>query len=293
MSVPDNNVRFEYDKASFEKPLPFGAYRVYQIGDISTDASYHCGLHRQVCHELAYVLKGEADILLGKDIHRVKAGTLIFIPFGCNHDIHSRSDDYRSNHIGFMIENGVGDDKYLEDYFNNLDPVCVQGIKNIKYAFYNILSNMYNNDEFSTKLLADSVRNLLISALRSIRGGCDWQYSVDIGSGRNILISQVCAYIDASVENRDVLKELSQHFNYSYSHISNVFTKAMNMSLKDYFLMRRYEKACELLRSGLAVTDVAERVGYSSIHAFSHFFTRREGVAPGIYQRRIKSGGDL
>lgn len=284
------SIRYEYDKASFDEPLRFGAYRVYQIGDICTDASYHCGEHTQVCHELAYVLKGEADILLGKTTHRVKAGDLLYIPYGSRHDIFSRSDDYRSHHIGFIIEDGMGEDKFLEDYYNNLPCGRVSGIKSIKHAFYNILSNMYNNDEFSTKMLTDSIRCLLVSALRSFRGDRDWNYSPDMGSEHNILISQVCAYIDAAAENKDALKELPRHFNYSYSHISNIFSKAMNMSLKDYFLMRRHEKSCELLRSGLAVTDVAERVGYSSIHAFSHFFAKREGMPPGSYARKTTGG---
>lgn len=286
MQTREKSIRFEYDKASFDEPVRYGAYRIYQIGDLCTDASYHCGEHYQVCHELAYVLTGEADIFLDNSLVRAKAGDLIFIPYKTRHDIYSRSDDYRSQHIGFMIEGGIGEDKFLEEYFNNLPYICKGGIKSVGYAFYNILTNLYNNDEFSTGILADSIRALLVSAIRSFRGDRDWRYSPEIGNEHNVLISHVCAYIDASVENKDALKELPEHFNYSYSHIANVFSKAMNMSLKDYFLMRRHEKSCELLRQGLPVTVVAERVGYSSIHAFSHFFTKREGMPPGVYGKK-------
>ncbi len=288
MLTRERSIRYEYDKASFDEPLRYGAYRIYQIGDLCTDGSYHCGEHIQVCHELAYVLRGEADIKLNNTTIRAKAGDLIFIPYKNCHDIYSRSDDYRSHHIGFMIEGGIGDDKFLEEYFNNLPCTLKSGIKSVGFSFYNILTNMYNHDEFSTGILADSIRALLISAVRSFRGDRDWNYSPEIGNEHNILISQVCAYIDASVENKDTLKELSEHFNYSYSHISNVFSKAMNMSLKDYLLKRRHEKSCELLCQGLPVTVVAERVGYSSIHAFSHFFTKREGMPPGQYGKYSK-----
>ncbi len=293
MLAHHESIRYEYDKVSFDEPLSYGAYKIYQLGDICTDASYHCGVHKQMCHELTYVIKGEADIVLNDKTVRVKAGDLIYSPRDSIHDIYSRSDDYNSHYIGFMIEGGVGEDKELEDYYNNLPCGVISGIKSVKYAFYNILINMFNNDEFSTKLLTESIRGLFISSLRSFRGGRDWQYSPEHGSEHSIMISRVCAYISETLDNRDALKELPDHFNYSYSHISNVFSKAMNMSLKEYSMKLRYDKACELLRDGVSVTDVAERVGYSSIHAFSHFFTKREGVAPGIYQRRIKSGGDL
>lgn len=288
MLQQDKSVRYEYDKANFDEPMRFDAYRIYQMGDICTDASYHCGRHRQVCHEIAYVLKGEANVICDGRKYSVKAGDVIFTPKGVVHDIYSRSDDYHSHYIGFMIKGGLGEDKYLEDYYNNATHGATSGIRSVKYAFYNLLSNMYNNDEFSTKMLADSIRALLVTSLRSFRGDRDWHYSADMGNTHNILISQVCAYIDSSVENKEALKELSEHFNYSYSHISNLFSRAMNMSLKEYFLMRRHEMACELLRSGLSVTDVAERVGYSSIHAFCHFFTKREGTPPGVYGRNKK-----
>lgn len=288
MQTREKSIRFEFDKASFDAPVRYGAYRIYQMGDLCTDRGYHCGEHIQVCHELAYILRGEADICLNDTVIRAKAGDLIFIPYKTRHDIYSQSDEYRSQHIGFMIEGGIGEDKFLEDYFNNLSCTRKNGIKSVGYAFYNILTNLYNNDEFSTGILSDSIRALLISAVRSFRGGRDWNYSPEAGNEHSVLVSKVCAYIDASVENKDALKEMSEHFNYSYSHISNVFTKAMNMSLKDYFLKRRHEKSCELLRQGLPVTDVAERVGYSSIHAFSHFFTKREGMPPGQYGRYTK-----
>ncbi len=288
MLTRERSIRYEYDKASFDAPVRYGAYRIFQIGDLCTDRSYHCGEHIQVCHELAYVLTGEADIVLGDSTIRAKAGDMIFIPYGICHDIFSQSDDYRSQHIGFMIEGGIGEDRFLEEYFNNLTCTHKKGIKSVSYAFYSIFANMYNNDEFSTGILADSIRALLISAVRSFRGDRDWSYSPEIGNEHSVLVSQVCAYIDASVENKDALKEISKHFNYSYSHISNVFTKEMNMSLKEYFLKRRHEKSCELLRSGVAVTDVAERVGYGSIHAFSHFFVKREGMSPGAYGRLRK-----
>ena len=37
-----------------------------------------------------------------------------------------------------------------------------------------------------------------------------------------------------------------------------------------------------------SVTEVAERMGYSSIHAFSNAFSAREGVSPSVYADKRK-----
>ena len=61
----------------------------------------------------------------------------------------------------------------------------------------------------------------------------------------------------------------------------------MGLSLKEYFLMSRHRRACELLKGGMSVTAVAERMGYSSIHVFSKSFTSREGLSPSEYVKKI------
>ena len=53
--------------------------------------------------------------------------------------------------------------------------------------------------------------------------------------------------------------------------------------------MSRHRRACELLRSGMTVTAVSERMGYSSIHVFSKSFAYREGMSPSEYAKNIKN----
>ena len=57
----------------------------------------------------------------------------------------------------------------------------------------------------------------------------------------------------------------------------------MGESLQEYFLRRKYDYACELLQRGISVTEVAERLGYQSVHAFSRAFRARMGITPSVY----------
>ena len=54
----------------------------------------------------------------------------------------------------------------------------------------------------------------------------------------------------------------------------------------DYLQAWRMALAKQLLRQrAVAIVDIAERVGYSSVSAFGVAFTRHVGVPPGRYAR--------
>ena len=71
----------------------------------------------------------------------------------------------------------------------------------------------------------------------------------------------------------------------SESHFRRLYKKAHGVSPGKATLKERMRMACELLvYSGLNVSEVAERLGYSNPHNFSRAFTREMGVAPGAYR---------
>jgi AraC-like DNA-binding protein len=49
----------------------------------------------------------------------------------------------------------------------------------------------------------------------------------------------------------------------------------------------RMQKACELvLHSGSSITEIASRLGFSTVHNFSRAFKREIGVSPRSYRER-------
>ncbi|WP_326537481.1 AraC family transcriptional regulator [Pseudorhodoferax sp.] len=66
------------------------------------------------------------------------------------------------------------------------------------------------------------------------------------------------------------------------------FTQAVGLSPMSYLLNWRMALARQLLgRGGLAIAEVAERVGYGSASAFSTAFNRHVGQPPGQYARQF------
>ena len=62
------------------------------------------------------------------------------------------------------------------------------------------------------------------------------------------------------------------------------------MSVIAYCNQRKIERAKQLIREErMNISQIAESLGFSSIHYFSRMFKKIEGMAPAEYGRSIKS----
>ena len=280
-------VKFHFDNVFYDKPIQFFPYSVVQVGDIDTYSGFKCEKHIQVVDEITYIVRGNANILCGDKTYSCKAGDIIFNPKGTAHAIDSADGhSLRYYYLAFDIINDENScEKMLSKFFGDINNAgCVAADRSIPHTFHDIFLNLYGKDDFSSIIVSDSIRKLLIYVLRSLDGTANQVYVPDVRFGKKRTVAQICSFIDSSIEDIDVLKKLPEKFGYSYSHISSFFSKSMGLSLKDYFLISRHRRACELLKSGLTVTAVAERMGYSSIHVFSKAFASREGMPPSEYK---------
>lgn len=70
----------------------------------------------------------------------------------------------------------------------------------------------------------------------------------------------------------------------SVHHFERLFKMKYHISPGKYIIRHKIEKAKEMmLYSKMSISEIAERVGYSSIHSFSKAFRKAEGVPPVEY----------
>jgi len=278
-------VRFHFDNLFFNDPLELGPYRLRQAGDLAADRGFRCERHRQKWHELSYILSGTAEFVCDDEAVKVKQGDLIFNSRGSFHTISgSVEEPMRYTYIAFEIADcSRQEERWLSDFYDSLASCKVAADSAISGAFMEILENFLNRDAFFTRLTEDALRRLLVCAMRAFSGSSR-RVRIPEGHGdKSGLLSGICRSIDADPDNIHILSELPERLGYSYSYLSGLFSKAMGMSMRQYYQMRRHEQACTLLRAGHSVTAVAEKQGYGSVHAFSHAFAARQGVPPSIY----------
>ena len=101
----------------------------------------------------------------------------------------------------------------------------------------------------------------------------------------NQLTALMREHLDGSLSFEEICRESGL----SQTALKACFRRYNRMGVMEYYQRLRIEEARRLLREGrLNVTQTAEALGYSSIHAFSRQFKRLMGVTPLSYLRTIK-----
>lgn len=83
---------------------------------------------------------------------------------------------------------------------------------------------------------------------------------------------------------------LSQKLNYDYTYLANLFSENQGITIEHIFLNHKIERAKELLiYDEFNISEIADKLHYSSIAHFSNQFKKMTGLTPSEYKHlRIK-----
>lgn len=88
------------------------------------------------------------------------------------------------------------------------------------------------------------------------------------------------------------IEDICQRLNLSKSYLSSLYKRKTGKSIIAHFNEMKIEEARRLIASGrYNFTEIAERLGFSSIHYFSRMFKSVAGMTPSEYEKSLKKGG--
>jgi transcriptional regulator GlxA family with amidase domain len=97
--------------------------------------------------------------------------------------------------------------------------------------------------------------------------------------------------MDAASDEAWPVRRLAQVSGVSQAHFARAFREAFGVPPHRYLLTRRIERAKALLRdTGLPVTEIAFRTGWSSLGTFGRTFRDITGESPGAVRIREQAG---
>ncbi|MGN1346499.1 MAG: helix-turn-helix transcriptional regulator, partial [Eubacteriales bacterium] len=103
------------------------------------------------------------------------------------------------------------------------------------------------------------------------------------------LVESIKEYMQENVYCTLTLNCICEHFHMSKSYICQLFKTETGHSVIDYFIELKMKEAKLLIREGeLNFTQIAEKLGYSSLHHFTRIFKSREKMSPSSYEKSIK-----
>lgn len=81
---------------------------------------------------------------------------------------------------------------------------------------------------------------------------------------------------------------LSERIEKSYSFITSLFSKHENRTVEQYYILLRIERVKEMLDDGeFSLSQIASKLGYSSINHLSSQFKKVTGISVTEYRSRI------
>ena len=93
-------------------------------------------------------------------------------------------------------------------------------------------------------------------------------------------------YIQANLAQNLSLADLSQVVGLSTSHLTKLFKQSRGISLYQYVIRCRIERAKQLLKhQKIAIADIANLVGFADQSHLTYHFKRHVGVTPKAYQQ--------
>ena len=102
-------------------------------------------------------------------------------------------------------------------------------------------------------------------------------------------IRRALRIVEEELETPLRVADLAERCGYSENYFRQVFRESVGMAPNAYINQRKIAKAKELmLYSERNVTQIAEQLGYQSIHYFSRLFKKVTGSTPTDYISRVK-----
>ena len=78
---------------------------------------------------------------------------------------------------------------------------------------------------------------------------------------------------------------LSQKLDFDYTYLANLFSEHQGITIEHFFLSHKIERVKELLIYGeLNITEIADRMHYSSVAHLSNQFKKMTGLTPSAYK---------
>ncbi len=280
-----NRARFHFDKEFLQNPVPIGFYEIHQLGDLSCEAGYEVPDHVQGMHEISYVVSGKGDFYANGTRYALQEGAVFLNSKGDIHRIVSSMDmPIRYMYLAFDFREPILDEriKMLSNFLGNPEQRLIYEKSEIQETFIKLLTEILINDPMTSLLKESLITTLLCKIYRLMYTNKTTAYRVTNGQtvDTKSLVYDIARYIDTNVGRIVNLQVLSSEFGYSYTYIARVFNDQMKETLSNYYTKRRFEKARDLLSKGNTVTEVSNKMGYQSIHAFSRAYKKYFGVSP-------------
>jgi AraC-like DNA-binding protein len=112
---------------------------------------------------------------------------------------------------------------------------------------------------------------------------------------KNILIDKIKHTINEMIQFKEETTRvnysdfISEKLDYDYTYLSNIFSELEGITIQQYVIALKIERVKEfLLYDELSLTEISDRMNYSSVSHLSNQFKKVTGLSPSSFYRLKK-----
>lgn len=291
------------------KPYPltmeFAVDKLYTFHYYELSKSFYTTGERHDFWELVYVDRGELDLFMDSKRVRLKQGDLVFYAPNVFHGggaadsaVNAMIVSFESkatclNILGNKVLQLQKDEQYLlsellKEGFATFDPP-------IDTLFYPYLDKREESPFGCEQMIKNYLELLLTKLVRrcldgSESGGDKLISVVPYDTRKSELLEKIKHYMKERIGDPLTFEQVCADFLMGKTQLKALFKEMTGIGMIQYFNHLKIEEAKSMIRAErYNYTEIAQRLGYSSIHYFSSSFKKAVGMTPSQYARTVQA----
>lgn len=285
--MENSNHLFTYE---YDDKLSLPIADIYQISELSILRGTEIAEHIQSCDEITYAISGKATVYTDGKPMEITKGQIHFVKKGISHRIVAHeANNFRYICIGFVPNENYESISDILMYLKSVNTFIANDSGNIR-----ILSEMLINESYTKEYNSDvMINSYMVQILTEIYRLCNGNKKNEGNKYQNtysgLAIYHALRYIDRNYTEINNIKEISEKLSYSEYYLAHIFKEKIGVSIKQYITEKKIAEACNLIKnSNLSITEISEKLGYTTPHSFSQNFKKITGVSPTEYKNNNK-----
>ncbi len=240
--------------------------------------------------EMVFVLKGSACVCADKNIIELSENQLIFHkPM----EFHSLRTPKNKRTELFIISFSC-EGKFISCFKNRVYDLKGEEVERIGEIHELVMShnNTSGNLHIPTDCLENICKNpisfkLFKNLLENFLIHLSKTYDCNVGTVNNFetaIYARALHIVDEKLYTKLSVEDLAKACNVSPSYLKKIFGKYNGLGIHEYILQTKFSAAKKLLGEGTSVTEVSEKLGFSSQNYFSTAFKRVVGISPSKFK---------
>jgi len=284
----------------FPVPAPFEA--AYRNGS----TQYPVGPHCHDAAELYLNLSPLPDVLLDNKVSEVPAGTLIIIPPFCIHQLYHEVGVVYERYIlsinaGWFDSVMCGGNDLSQLKSPEAPPLLItpgkERLKELKEGLDRLIALMpgeMSDERSGSPEIKPGAYAAFFSVLAKIgeligKTAPPREAAFPVSESQK-RVNGIIAYINEHICEPLSVSGLAAHFYLNPDYLSRMFKEHAHICISRYILLQKISTAQSLLREGYTVSEVQEKLGFSSYAYFFRTFSRTAGESPSRYREKYYRG---